>query len=247
MGAKLLSMIKPHQLLIQFITPLVWKASPQRKANAIMEFGVIERDSGMQVLNAIPLVKDPKTQSILFQHSLEEFHHGDLFMNLSDKISKNHLIIPVQQRDALKYDPNDPLGDLKFFSFVHVGEKAVNEDFAYYEKIKDDPELCEVFGKTRSDEARHQEYSIRLLHKMAGPQTGALRRILFKSEFLLWYRGQLGIGRKVADLLFSVTLTAIYFLIGPLVARSLKKRQAFTPDEQLKILRQELALFRKPS
>lgn len=227
-------------LLIRWVTPVVWRLSPERKARALQEFSLIEKDSGCQLLAAISHVDDPRVKAQLFQHVLEEFHHADLFDRAAKSCADGPLEVPVITRDELIDPKAGPDGLLDFVSYVHAGESAVNADFAHYAAYAPDRLLRGVFTAVRADEAGHEAGTSELLLAVAGGDGHKARRAVLFSRLKRAWRSYALSMRSVGELPLSVLLTALYFVSGPFVRGALRRRLALGRPEQLRLLREQL-------
>ncbi|MBI3552412.1 MAG: hypothetical protein HY077_07825 [Elusimicrobia bacterium] len=133
--------------LARYVTPLAWKWAPLRRAQAMREYSLIEKDSGCQILDALELVHEPAVRAQLFQQVLEEFHHSDLFEDVCRELSDKPIGTPVVTRDALVGRDPGPDALLDLIAYVHVGEAAVNVDFAAYAKAPIDPVIAKAFAR----------------------------------------------------------------------------------------------------
>lgn len=236
--------MKPRQYVIRYLTPWIWRAHPRRKAEALQRFALIEKDSACQILGAVPLISDPEVKAGLFQHVLEEFHHADLFEDTCRKFSSAHLNQPVITRDILVADtdgkPSDPEA-LKFFSYVHVGEREVNDDFSHYARAPLDKEITTVFKRVRADEAHHEKDSLELLRRFAGGNDRQVGSALFKSGWLRGWRAYANAMRAVGEVPLTILLSGLYYISGLFLAPAFRGRLRMGKTDQIELLRRQQA------
>lgn len=224
--------------LARRLTPLVWRWDPRRRAEAMREYGLIEKDSGCQILDALALVREPEPRARLFQQVLEEFHHSDLFEDACRELSDTLVGTPVVTRDALIGKTPGPDALLDLMAYVHVGEAAVEADFSAYAKAPLDPEIARAFARAGADERHHVGDSRRLLEETAGGDKARADRAVFKARVLRGWRAYVKAASAVGQLPLSLLLGLLYALAGPL--RNLcAKRLAAPRAEQLASLREQ--------
>lgn len=223
--------------LARHLTPLVWKLAPRRRARAMREYSLIEKDSGCQILDALGLVADPKTRAELFQQVLEEFHHADLFENACRELADAPVGTPVVTRDSLLAPGAGPEALLDLVAYVHVGEAAVDEDFGEYAGAPIDREIARAFARARADERQHVADSYRLLGRFDGGKPGRARWALFKARALRAWRTYVRAMRAIGEVPLAAVLTALYAAAGPLMRGSSRRRLELGRAEQLEIFR----------
>lgn len=223
--------------LARHLTPLVWRLSPRRRAQAMREYALIEKDSGCQILDALDLVPDPATRAELFQQVLEEFHHADLFEGACRELSDSPVGTPVVTRDALVAPGAGPEALLDLVAYVHVGEAAVDEDFGDYARAPLDREIARAFARARADEHHHVADSARLLARFDGGDPSKARWALLKARLLRGWRSYVQAMRVVGELPLAVLLAALYAVAGPLMRGASRRRLELGRDAQLEIFR----------
>lgn len=223
--------------LASHLTPLVWKLAPRRRAAAMREYALIEKDSGCQLLDALDLVEDPGIRAELFQQVLEEFHHADLFEGACRALADAPVGTPVITRDSLLAPDAGPADLLDLTAYVHVGEAAVDLDFAEYARAPLDREISRAFARARADEHQHVEDSRRLLARFDGGVPGRAARALLKARLLRGWRSYLRTMRAVGELPLAALLAALYAAAGPLMRGASRRRLELGRDEQLELFR----------
>jgi hypothetical protein len=227
-----------RQFLARIVTPLVWRWSPRRQAEAMREYSLIEKDSGCQIMDALNLVREPKTRAQLFQQVLEEFHHSDLFEDVCHSLAQSPVGTPVITRDALVGMEPGPNAVLDLIAYVHIGEAAVDQDFRAYAKAPLNPEIAKAFARAGADEHNHVADSRRLLTPFSG---GSARRetwAVAKARALRLWRTYLKTMSRIGEVPLSALLTVLYAAAGPLRG-ACRRRLEMGRDSQLEILREQ--------
>ncbi|MDE2490385.1 MAG: hypothetical protein KGM24_06025 [Elusimicrobia bacterium] len=224
--------------LARRVTPLIWKLSPRREAAAMREYGIIEKDSGCQILDALDLVAEPAARAQLFQQVLEEFHHADLFEGACRELSSAPVPTPIVTRDALVGENPGPSALLDLIAYVHVGEAAVDLDFQAYATAPLKAPIARAFALARADEHHHVADSRRMLEPFAAGRS--LSRVLWKARLLRGWRAYLKAMRGVGQVPLGALLSVLYVLAAPLRGAS-RRRLEMPPERQLEILREQWA------
>lgn len=223
--------------LARHLTPLIWKFAPRRRAQAMREYSLIEKDSGCQILDALGLVEDSKIRAELFQQVLEEFHHADLFEGACRELADAPVGTPVVTRDSLVKPGAGPEALLDLVAYVHIGEAAVDLDFGEYAGAPIDREIARAFARARADEHQHVADSLRLLGRFDGGEPRRARWALFKARAIRAWRTYVRAMRVVGEVPLAVVLTALYAAAGPLMRGSSRRRLDLGRAEQLEIFR----------
>lgn len=233
--------LNPRHMIIRWVTPLVWRLFPGRKVSALQEFSLVERDSGGQLLCCIPLVMDPQLKAAIFQHVLEEVFHGEIFEDLCLSFSERPLPTPVKPREELIASPD--LVD--FFSYVHVGEQAVNRDFLQYAHAALDKNSRAVFMRAGSDEGQHEGDTGDILLALLKGNRSLYHRQIWKARakraWLLYTQSM----NQVGEMILTVLLTIVYALGGPLATYSARRRLKMSASDQTDLLRHQVAEFER--
>jgi hypothetical protein len=237
--------INPRHIIIRWLTPVIWRLFPARKISTLQEFSTVERDSGGQLLCCIPLVSDPRLKAAIFQHVLEEVFHGEIFEELCQSFSERPLPTPVKPREDL-VSPNPGADEvLRFFSYVHVGEQAVNRDFLQYAHAALDKKSRAVFMRAGSDEGQHEGDTGDILLDLVKGDRRRYRRYIWmaraKRAWLL-YKGTMS---RVGEFMLGVMLTAVYLAGGLAATRSSRRRLKMPAAEQAELMRRQVADFER--
>lgn len=226
--------------VIKTVAPVVWKLSTRRKILALQQFSLIEKDSANQLFQCIKRIDDPQIKADLFQHVLEEFCHADLFDGLVKNYSESYLNEPVIPRENFlsKNAKKDEV--IGFYSYAHVGESDVNEDFLIYGRAGFDNNIRKIFNRVGADENRHENDTGDILLKLCQGNKWLYRKYVLQSRTKrLWKQLESQL-KNIGQLNLTLFLAVTYFLFGPFIYRSFKKRIVANPDEQLQILKTQL-------
>jgi hypothetical protein len=233
-----------RHLLIKAFTPLIWRISERRKLAALQEFSDTELDSGWQSLYALERVEDPKAKAELFQHSLEEFYHADVFSRLLSSYANAPQNRPAFARTAILPGGNEREAMLEFLVQVYVGETEINQDFAVYSRTGVDEPIREVFARIKKDEEGHEEVSWDLMLRYAEGDSARLRWLILRKRFAHAWQRYVNFTQAVGNLMLWINLTAIYLFVGGFFFLTLRNRLGLDRDSQLEILRLQLQSHR---
>ena len=213
-----------RKLVIYFITPVVWKLFPNRKAEALQEFSTIEKDSGCQLLWALELIPDPKYKAYIFQHVIEEFFHAEIFEDLSNSYTNNYLNHKLLPREML-VNKKSTISELyDFFSYAHVGEKGVNRDFSYYLNAGVDPKISAVFNRVVKDENNHVYDTDDILKEMTAGKFLYYEFLVYKNTIKRKINEFKKAPQWLAELILNLILTCVYYSFGFIAHATAKKR-----------------------
>ncbi len=235
--------VNPRHLFIRWLTPVIWRVFPQRKLSALQEFSLIERDSGGQLLSCIPLIADPKLKAHVFQHVLEEVFHGEIFEDLCHSLSSKPLVTPVKAREDLL--SHRQAGDevIELFSYVHIGEQAVNRDFLQYARARLDKKSRAVFARAGGDEGKHECDTGDILLDLVSGDRSAYRKYLWRARakraWLLYTAAMSAIGEVV----LSALLAATYVFAAAPATLAARRRLKMPASDQLNLLREQVQTF----
>ncbi len=238
-------MSNPRHWIIRGITPWIWKLLPGRQLTALQQFSIIEKDSGIQLLHGMPLIDEPKLKAHVFQHVLEEFHHGEMFEDLCQRLSDKHLYTKIKPRERmLSSDASrEELAD--FFSYVHVGEMAVNRDFVEYAKTSLPGHIRGVFRAAGLDEGRHEKDTGDIVLDICGGNSSMRDKKVCAAWWTRRWRLYKQAMHEVGGLSLTIILSLVYFVLGWIAAPTLRRRLNAKPEEQLEIFREQVMAFEK--
>lgn len=227
--------------VIRTIAPVVWRVSPQRKVKALQQFSLIEKDSANQLFQCIKRIDDPQIKAELFQHVLEEFCHADLFDGLVKDFSPSYLNEPAIPRENFISKGASAEEIIEFYSYAHVGESDVNEDFLIYGKAGFDNKIRKIFNRVGADENRHENDTGDILLKLCKGNKWLYRKYVLQSRTKrLWKQLQSQL-KNIGQFQLSIVLGCAYFVFGPFIFKSFKKRIHAGSAEQLEILKSQIA------
>lgn len=228
-----------HQF-IKFITPIVWKLFPSQKISALQDFSLIEKDSGCQLYWCMSLIKDPQIKADLFQHVLEEFCHADLFEDLGKQYSDNYLNTPITSREYSVKPTSTEKEILDFYSYAHVGESEVNNDFLVLGKANVDKKIRNTFTRIGADEDRHVVGTDDILLQLCNGNKSQHNFLILKSKVIRFYKQLTTYSRNFGQYPLGVLLTVVYFVFGPFVFLLVRKRFEMNFYDQLQIFKEQL-------
>lgn len=238
-------MRNPRHWIIRGLTPWIWKLFPGRQLTALQQFSIIEKDSGCQLLHGMPLIEDPKLRAHVFQHVLEEFHHGEMFEYLCQQLSEKHLYTKIKPRERMLSAKagREELAD--FFSYVHVGEMAVNRDFVEYSKTSLPGNVRGVFRAAGLDEGRHEKDTGDIVLDICGGDPVMRDKKVSAAGWTRRWRLYKQAMHELGGLSLSIILSGVYFGLGWVAAPTLRRRLEASPEEQLEIFREQVRAFER--
>lgn len=213
-----------RKFTIIYITPLVWKFFPQRKALALQEFSAIEKDSGCQLLWALELTPNMTDKALIFQHVLEEFFHAEIFDDLSHSFSENFLTKIILPREILVDRQSSAKDVWNFFSYAHVGEEGVNKDFSHYAKANFEKKVASIFSRVSEDESQHIYGTKDILINMTGNRKIVYTWLILKASIKRKYKQLQSSSRFIGDALLMFFLGLVYFVFGLFIHKTLRAR-----------------------
>ena len=231
---------KLNHLLIRTLTPLVWKVFPERRIQAISRFSMIEKDSAVQLLECIKFIDNTKIKADLFQHVLEEFHHADLFEELAKSYSEKNLNLSINSRENIINETTDYEDFLKFYSYVHVGESDVDEDFEIYAQASSEANIRRTFLKVAADEGRHEVGTDQILLELCNNNKIKSGKLIIYSVLKRKFKTYTIAMRNIGQVFFNFYMTILYFSFGLLVVRAARKQFLWNKEEHLNFLKNQL-------
>ena len=211
----------------------VWSDN-DRRIRKLLAFASVETDGGRDIVRAAELTPDPLLRRLYLEHAIDELRHGDLFRDRGTALVRAR---PVRRAGRLNGNPlpgGHGLDDLdikgqpdyRLLAFLHVAEKSAAGRFTVYRTlVDDDPETREIFEHILRDEVFHMNYTYTQLARIA-PATHR-RHVWHARAKRLWTR-YLRMAASVADVIGSLMLTAMYFVLLPpfaFLARRAERRE----------------------
>ena len=201
-------------IIIRTFLPLIWKISHERAAKALHAFSVTEIDSAWQSLYAMRFVPDPKLRAKLFQHALEEMHHGALFARLAHTHSTRLPTMPVAERVPLFEEGAGKNALVHFFAHEAVGERNVGQEFKTYLKAAPWPDVKAVFQHVYQDEKGHALYTTQAFTQLTCHSPTQRRIEIVRVHVLRGWDMWIRLSKKIGHLPSSLLLGCLYFSFG---------------------------------
>lgn len=211
-----------RKLAIRALLPLTWRRSRKMLAARLARFGVTESDSGWQILHVLDHVDDPALRRKVLQHALEEVHHAHEFDRAARPIHHELPPRPKPERDPL-YDPETGTeGLVGFVAYAYVGEWDVFDQFDSYAAGLGECEAQSVFREAKLDEYGHVQLTWDILTSLVDEKRA--RWEVFKIRARRIYEAWLRFSKGLGTVNFTVLLSALYLLFGPLLALPCRHR-----------------------
>lgn len=234
-----MKIFSPSQLIIKYISPMVWKYCSSKKISSLKKFGTIEKDSAGQLLQCALKISDPPVKAALFQHVLEEFHHADIFNNLANNFSDSYLLEEVRPRIHLASRKSTAKEIAEAYAYAHVGESMVSKDFINYSKGKFEVEVRAVFAGIAADEKRHAHGTDDILLHLVSDKKER-KWLLFKSQLKINFEKYKAVMRAFSNFNLEIILAVIYLICGPFLMSTLRKRLNLDKSIQTEVFQKQL-------
>lgn len=234
-----------RRFIIRTLTPLVWRFSNKQKANAIMEFSAIEKDSGCQLLQCTLLIEDPKIKAGLFQHVLEEFFHAELFEDLAYSYSDKYFVSTIKPREYLVTTNSKSDEVVEAYAYAHIGELDVNQDFSIYGKGRFEKKIKNTFLRVAADEERHVDSTDDLLIKLINADKTKYNLLVWKSSLKIKYKKFVSMMMFIGELNLSIILSIFYFVFGVFLFKEAKSRFSVSSEDQLQMFKEQIAELKR--
>src|SRR3954447_6671174 len=211
----------------------VW-SSFDRRVRKLIAFSQVEGDGGRDILRAAELTPDPLLRRLYLEHAIDELRHADLFRRRSAALLRLRSTRSTALFDASPLPGGHGLDDLsiegepdhRLLAFLRVAEKAAAGRFAIYrDVVADDPPTREIFEEILRDEVFHMNYTYSQLARVL---PGSYRRRVWQARASRLWKRYLRLAAAVADVMGSVVLTVLYFVVlAPfaLLARRAERRE----------------------
>ena len=235
-----------RHLLIRYLLPIVWRFSPARKIQALIEFSLTETDSGWQSLNAFHKTQNTYARAALFNHALEEFQHAYLFRHLAQKKSPQILPTPYFPRISIwKNTLDQDAALIDFFAYLQVGEREINLDFDVYAEVIEDPDVKRLFQRIKEDEDGHESEAEEKLQSLAQTQGTDLKALKRSYLLKLAYGHYVKYVRIVGEWNLQILLSILYYLFAPFLSKKAKSRMLLDRRRQLEIAQKQIEMAQK--
>ncbi len=189
-------------------------------AEAIRGFQATEADGVWHLHRGMARVADPKQKAVLFTHSLEEESHADEFASIYGRYSPTPLQAKHYEREELYTGEG---AAWRLVAYVHVGERDATERFKLIADAVGDGPLRDSLGRIVDDESGHVDLTHDMLLRMGATEPeirGARLRVRLSRAWERWMRA----GKRVADHVATLLLSAVYLALGPFAARAARRR-----------------------
>ncbi len=213
----------PIDRMLRPLHQWVW-GDRDRRIRKLLAFAEVETDGGRDIVRAAEVTPDPLLRRLYLAHAIDELHHGDLFRErgtalLRTRTTRRNGLFngsPLPGGHGLDDLQIDGEPDHRLLAFLHVAEKAAAGRFAIYRQlVDDDPQTRAIFEEILRDEVFHMNYTYTQLTRVS-PQSYR-REVWWARANRLWKR-YLRVAAAVANLLGSLVLTIMYFVLLPLFA-----------------------------
>ena len=215
-----------RRMLIRSVLPFAWRASRTRTALGLQRFAITEVDSAWQSLQALHGAENPRLRAKLFQHALEEIHHGALFRGLCVAYSDAPPAMPTTERQALYRSEHGAAGLIPFFAYEFVGERDVRDEFTTYAAAAPYDDIKQLFERAKLDEKGHAIYTERALDELTDARPWHRRFALVRAVGTRRYEAWLRLSKHIGEVPPAILMSALYFLFGALLQPSCRKRLA---------------------
>jgi hypothetical protein len=200
--------------------------SRRKTSEALMRFAVTEYDSAWQNLYAIPFVEDAKLRAKMFQHVIEEVHHGSLFKNISVQYADNMLAIPSYERMPL-FNPRSKNAVEDFFGYEQVGEKDVAHEFGAYGAAAPYQDIKAIFKRLEEDEVGHTTYTTQVFQQLS-PSLWKRAYTVVKTRLKRFYESWVRVSLFIGKVPSTVILGGVYFVFGSMLHKAAVQRLRVT-------------------
>lgn len=209
------------KLRVWLVVKLVW-SSRRRMADAVRGFQATEADGVWHLHRGMQRIHDPKQRALVFTHSLEEESHAEEFGRVYRAYSDQASSPATYERGDL-HPPSTALW--KTLAYVHVGEEDATSDFRRLRSVLGDGPLRESLARIIADESTHVDLTHDLLVAMGARERDIRAEVLRVRLGRLW-ENWLRAGKRVVDVIATVLLSSVYWLLGVFLAPPARKRLA---------------------
>ncbi len=210
-----------HVRLASLLAPFTL-GSPRRRARLLAAFARAEHASMLDLRLAAAATPSPARQAAYLSHALDEERHARTFAAAARENGGS---------DPVLGDAEDLFarrGELGFLAFVHHGESRGRRQFAALATRAErlgDARLATTLAAIATDEAQHESYTGALLVELSGSEAGA-RKALRRARAWEAWRTFRRVGRAMAGVVWTVSMTLLYFALLPFVLLVLVARPA---------------------
>lgn len=191
---------------------------PGRLAQAVRGFQSTEADGVWHLHHGLRRLTDARQRASVFLHALEEESHADRFVSVYERVSDDVFVPEHFEREPLAAGPV-----WKTFAYVHVGEEEATTRFRLIRDATAPGPLKDALGKIVGDEEGHVDLTHQMLLKLGATEAQIRREVLAIRLRRAWERW-LRVGKRSADFVATVLLSALYYLTGPFVFLAARRR-----------------------
>ena len=201
-------------LFARLLRPFRWR-SPHATARMLLAFSKAERSSFFDMMEAANASPDPARKAQYVAHAVDEARHAKMFLARAVELDPTCAHQPERLHTDFEH-LFSALGEARFISFVHVGEKRARAQMVLFRD-----ELAALEGSARADqktralldavmrdEARHEAYSLELSRALGGSLAAAHAWELKRA----WLRA----GAGVSGLVYVALMSVLYLCLAPL-------------------------------
>ncbi|MBL8720039.1 MAG: hypothetical protein JNL79_28900 [Myxococcales bacterium] len=195
--------------------------SPRRRARLLAAFARAEHASMLDLRLAAAATTSPARKAAYLSHALDEERHARTFAAAARENGGGEPVLGDAE------DLFARRGELGFLAFVHHGESRGRRQFAALSARAErlgDARLATTLAAIATDEAQHESYTGALLVELAG-EAGA-RKALRRARAWEAWRTFRRAGRAMAGVVWTVSMTLLYFALLPFVLLVLVARPA---------------------
>lgn len=209
-----------HVRLASLLAPFTL-GSPRRRARLLAAFARAEHASMLDLRLAAAATTSPARKAAYLSHALDEERHARTFAAAARENGGGEPVLGDAE------DLFARRGELGFLAFVHHGESRGRRQFAALSARAErlgDARLATTLAAIATDEAQHESYTGALLVELAG-EAGA-RKALRRARAWEAWRTFRRAGRAMAGVVWTVSMTLLYFALLPFVLLVLVARPA---------------------
>ncbi|MBL8915810.1 MAG: ferritin-like domain-containing protein [Archangium sp.] len=200
--------------LARLMKPFRWR-NPRSTARMLLDFAKAERSSFYDMMEAANATGDLKRKAQYVSHAVDEARHAKMFTLRALELDPSRAADPSLFHADFEH-LFTRLGEAKFISFVHLGEKRGRTQMAMFRDElqalegtkRADTRTKALLDAVMRDEMSHESYSLVLSKELGGSLVGARAWEL--------KRGWLRAGALITGLIYTLLMSVLYLLLFPL-------------------------------
>lgn len=181
----------------------------------LLEFAKAERSSFYDMMEAANASSDPARKAQYVSHAVDEARHAKMFTLRALELDPSRAGDPALYTSDFEHLFTQ-LGEAKFISFVHLGERRGRSQMQLFRDeltalegtAKADTKTRALLDAVMRDEVNHETYSLALSKELGGSLLAARAWEL--------KRGWLRAGALVTGLVYTALMSVLYVLLFPL-------------------------------